>query len=189
MKRALLALATCVWLISRLCRRRGSGAARHGGAHRQRADRQHQSRPVRCRSATVLLALQKIDFKNAFAFDRADAARAAARHGDRCRPPSSTAPPPSAAHCFARCSVIWRLRRSGRTSSRSMAIPAGSTRTTSSRRTGSSRSRPTACRLVLGSRGRSGCSTRARPTSSLTMSIMAIGSRPCSTSASAIDGA
>ena len=64
------------------------------------------------------LALQKIDFKNAFAFDRAmllalpQGTVTAATAGVR------RTPPPSAARCFARCSVIWRLRRSERASSR-----------------------------------------------------------------------
>jgi hypothetical protein len=131
-----------------------------------------------------LLALQKIDFKEAFAFDRATllslpqgTVTVQPREFDK---PATFSGPllHEVLGDLEAAQVRPRL-------SRSTAIPVGSTPTTSSRRTGSSRSRPTAFRLDWASKAPYGSSTRARQTSSLTKPITRIGCGACSISRSA----
>ena len=57
-----------------------------------------------------MLALQKMDFKNAFAFDRA-MLLALPQGTVTVNRRNSTSPPASAARYFAKCSVIWRRGR------------------------------------------------------------------------------
>jgi len=138
------------------------------------------------RSRDSLLAMQKVDFESAFAFDRA--MLLSLRQGAVAKPPEFVAPANfSGPQLKEVLGFIEAASVKVTVMGRSTAMPAGSCRRTSTHRIGSSRYRPMASLSGLGRRGRCGSSTHA-PKARGQATRIARGSGRCSTCVSGIEG-